>query len=130
VIRKIETAVGDKPYSCAWTNISKYDRNKKTPDAEYEEIFSSVDNLLYNEIKIINPKFCIFFTSPKFDYRIKKIFKDAEYLPVSGYKAEQFCQIRHKDLPILTFRTYHPQFLRRKRLEKQIVEYIDSLIVK
>jgi hypothetical protein len=50
MIRKIETAVGGKPCSCAWTNISKYDRNKKTPDAAYEEIFSSVDNLLYDEI--------------------------------------------------------------------------------
>jgi hypothetical protein len=130
MIRKIEAAIGNETCSCAWTNISKYDKNRKTPDSELERIFSGIDPLLCDEIKIIKPKICIFFTSPRFDDRIKNIFCNAEFLPVSNNKVSQFCRIRHQDLPALTFRTYHPHYLRRKRLEKQIIEEIGRLTVK
>jgi len=130
VIRKIEGELGNEPYSCAWTNISKYDQNGKTPDAEHEKIFSLVDNLLIDEVTIIKPKVCIFFTSHHFDYRIESIFNTVEFLPVNEFEIHQMSQLKHELLPVLTFRTYHPRYLRISGLEKQFIKFISSLKTK
>ena len=126
VTRKIEKVLGNEPYSCAWTNISKYDQNGGHPDAEHEKIFSIVDDILADEIQIIKPKICIFCTSHYFDYRIENIFKTVEFLPVDGFAPYILCQLRHKQLPVLTFRTYHPNYLRRSGIEEQFIEFINS----
>jgi len=126
VIRKIETILGNEPYSCAWTNISKYDQNGDLPDAEHEKIFSLVDDLLIDEIKIIKPKVCVFFTSHYLDYRIQNLFKDVEFLQVDGFGLNQLCRLRHERLPELTFRTYHPRYLRQSGLENKFYEIIES----
>ena len=124
VIRKIETALGNEPYSCAWTNISKYDQDGGKPDAEHEKLFSIVDNLLIDEIKIIKPKVCIFFTGHSFDYRLEKIFEQIEFIKVDGFDIDRFCQLKHPDLPILTFRTYHPKYLRMSGMEESVIDFI------
>jgi len=98
VTRKIESALGNEPLSCAWTNISKYDQDCTTPDANHEKILSAVDDFLIDEIKIIKPKVCIFLTGPYFDYRINNIFKAVEFLPVHGFNLRQLCQLKHEQL--------------------------------
>jgi hypothetical protein len=127
VVRKIEATLGNEPCSCVWTNISKYDQDCGQPDAEHEKIFSLVDNLLIDEIKIVKPKICIFFVSYRFDYRIKNLFKNVEFLPVDGFSLHQMCQIKHKDLPVFTYRTYHPRYLRQGGLENKFLEIINNL---
>jgi hypothetical protein len=123
--RKIENALGNEPCSCAWTNISKYDQNGKKPDAEHSAIFSAVDNLLIDEINIMKPKICLFFTSYKFDYRLKNIFEQIEFIEAGdGFEAKALCRLKHPNLPALSFRTYHPQYLRRSGKEEAVIDFI------
>jgi len=127
VTRKIEQLLGNEPFSCAWTNISKYDLNCGRPDAEHEKILSPMDNLLVDEIRIMKPKICIFFTGYLLDYRIQNIFKNVEFLQVNGFTSSQLCQLKHDQLPLLTYRTYHPGYLRRGGLEEQFIEFINLI---
>jgi len=124
VIRKIESALGNDSCSCAWTNISKYDQNGGRPDTEHEKLFSSVDNLLIDEITIIKPKVCLFFTSHNFDYRLENIFENIEFINVNGFDINTLCQLKHQKLPILTFRTYHPRYLRMCGIEESVIDFI------
>jgi hypothetical protein len=127
-IREIETALGNESCSCAWTNISKYDQNNVRPDADHEKLFSIVDNLLIDELKIIKPKICIFFISYQFDYRLKNIFKSLEFIKTDEFDMNTLCQLKHPDLPVLTFRTYHPHYLLRKKIKDSIINFISKQI--
>jgi hypothetical protein len=124
VIRKIETLLGNDPCSCAWTNLSKYDQDCKRPDAEHRKIFSIVDNLLIDEIKILKPKICIFFTSHYLDYRLENVFEQIEFIRSDGFDINTFCQLKHPNLPVLTFRTYLPLYLRKNGIEGPVIDYI------
>jgi hypothetical protein len=126
-VRKIEDKLGNEPYTCEWTNISKYDLDSSRPDAEHEQIFSSVDNLLLDEIRILEPKVCVFFTGHSFDYRIKNIFNGVDFLPVNEFEVHQFCQLKHDKLPLLTFRTYHPKYLVMSGLAEDVIECIGKM---
>ena len=127
ITRKIEGILGNEPYSCTWSNISKFDVNKGRAYGEYETAISSLDNILLDEIRILRPKVCIFYTGPDFDYRIKSVFQGVEFLPLENYSIRQFCQLKHSDLPALTFRSYHPNFIRRSRMEAGFLKAIASL---
>jgi hypothetical protein len=130
VIRKIETALGNEPCSCAWTNISKYDQDGGKPDVEHEKLFSTVDNLLIDEIKITKPKICLFFTNHNFDSRLKNIFEQIKFVEVDGFNINDLCQLKHPDLPILTFRTDHPKSLRIRKIEESVIDFISEQIKK
>jgi hypothetical protein len=128
VTRKIEATLGNERCSCAWTNISKYDQKCKRPDAEHVKVFSLVDNLLIDEIAITKPKICIFFTGRHFDWRIANIFPQVEFLPVSEFEPHVLSQLKHPSLPVLTFRTYHPRYLKTSGLENGFIEFIGKQV--
>jgi hypothetical protein len=127
VTRKLESALNNNAYSSAWTNISKFDLDGTRSYGEYEEAISGLDNILISEIKIVKPKFCVFFTGPSFDGRIKNIFDEVEFIDVPDWNNRQFCRLKHPNLPEYTFRSYHPKSLRIKRLENNFINYFSSL---
>jgi hypothetical protein len=126
VTRKIEKALGNEPYSCAYTNINKFDHDGGRPRGGYEREIASLDDILVTEIKIIQPKVCIFFTGHSFDSRIRNIFPEVEFANIEGWgwKPKQLSHLKHPGLPFLTFRTYHPRYLRQKRLETDFIEFL------
>ena len=126
-IRKLEKILGNSPYSCAWTNLSKFDLYGVRTYGKYEKAISTADVIIAEEIKILNPKVCMFFTGPYFDTRLKAVFSGLEFLPVPGFNPKQFCLLKHPDLPLFTFRSYHPRSLRLKSLEKQFIQYMSSI---
>lgn len=127
ITRKVEVALGNKGYTSAWTNISKFDFENARPYGQNLEEISKVDDLLVDEIRILEPKVCIFFTGPDFDSRIKKIFESVEFIEIDGWPSRQLCQLKHENLPALTFRTYHPRYLRSKYLEENFIEFVSKL---
>jgi hypothetical protein len=127
VMRKVERALKNKEYSSAWTNISKFDVDRKRPTGENEQIISKLDNLLIEELEITKPKICIFFTSHTFDYRIKRIFSEIEFVSVPGFEKKALCKLKHKDLPNETYRTYHPRYLRTGKMETKFIEFIKTI---
>jgi hypothetical protein len=124
VTRKVEKALGNEPHSCAWTNISKFDVDGGRANGQVETAIATLDNLLLAEIEIIKPDVCIFFTGPSFDWRIKNIFPDVEFKNIPEYSPRQLSQLQHPNLPILTFRSYHPNYLRRSGLESKFINFI------
>lgn len=127
VTRKIERALNNDAYSCAWANISKFDLDGGRSYGKYEEAISSIDNILISEIEIIKPKFCLFFTGPDFDKRIKNIFNEIQFIEISNWDIRQFCQLKHPNLPEYSFRSYHPKSLRMRRLEKDFIDFFLEL---
>ncbi len=127
VTRKVEKTIGNEPHSCAWTNISKFDLDGGRASGEHETAISAFDNMLVDEIKVLKPKVCLFFTGPTFDKRIKNIFTDVELIPVADWGINQLCQLKHKDLPALTFRSYHPNYLRRSGLEPEFIDFLSEV---
>jgi hypothetical protein len=127
VVRKVERVLGHEEYSCAQTNISKFDVEGGRAYGEHEIAISALDNLLVTEIDILQPKICLFFTGPNFDDRISKIFPNVEFVAVGNHPINQFSQLRHENLPLLTFRSYHPRYLRQSGQENNFIEFITSL---
>jgi hypothetical protein len=127
ITQKLEVAIGNDKYSCAWTNLSKFDVNSKRALGAHESTIKTLDDVLVSEIKIISPCICMFFSGPSFDNRIKDIFKGVEFTPIEGWATSQFCQLKHPDLPVNSFRSYHPKSLRLRKLESRFIEFFESL---
>jgi len=127
VTRKVEKSLGNAPYSCAWTNISKFDLDNSRSYGLYESEISKVDDLLLKEIDILKPRICIFFTGPSFDERIKGIFENINFFEVADYNLREFCRLEHSCLPYHTYRAYHPNYMRRMGYENDFIEFISNL---
>lgn len=128
ITRKIERLLGNDEYSCAWTNISKFDVNAKRPLGEYLSKISEIDDLLIKEIEILNPNVVLFFTGPNLDYRIRNVFSQIVYKSIEGFTSRQFCKLNHSVLPIRTFRSYHPKSLRIRKIEEPFIKYLKENI--
>lgn len=111
--KKLEPFV--PPLGFMWGNLFSCDENKRTPSNEIGDILRRF-RILPNEVAILRPHAVIFLTGPRYDYTINALFP--------GYSCKEFAanmskrelaQLTHMDLPPLTFRTYHPNSLRRQR---------------
>lgn len=126
ITRKVESALNNKPYSCAWTNLNKFDLDSGRPHGVHEATISKLDNILVSEIKVLKPDFCLFYTGPAFDYRLKSIFPDVEFIEIPGFTLRQFCKLKHSDLPENSYRSHHPKSLRLRYLEDGFIDYISG----
>lgn len=111
-----------------WTNLSKYDQNRKEPDVEHREDFSKLDNLLKDEIDILKPEFCLFFTGHKFDNRLGNIFTDLQFIAVEGFDPNVLVQLKSPDLPSLCYRTSHPKWISLQNKKSQLKDRLESFI--
>ena len=127
ITRKTENAIGNVDYSCAWANFNKFDLEEGRPYGEYEKAIAELDNVLLEEIKILKPNVCIFFTGPSFDFRIRRLFENIEFITINGWTIRQFCQLKHPNLPDKTFRTYHSKYLRMKYFEDDFIEFMEKV---
>jgi hypothetical protein len=126
ITRKLEKALGNEPLSCAWTNINKFDLDEDKPTGEYETEISKLDAILVEEINIIQPNICMFFTGPSFDYRLKYLFPRIEFIKLENWNSRQFCKLKHPELPEKSFRSYHPKYLRINYLEDGFLEEMEK----
>ena len=128
VTRKVERLLGNDEYSCVWTNISKFDMDAGRPLGNVLTEVMTVDNLLIKEIEILQPDLIIFFTGLYFDFRIKRIFPDIRYKPTDGFRVDQLAEVQDSLFPGRAVRTYHPNFLRRSRLEAPFLKFLNELV--
>ena len=106
-----------------WTNLFSCDENKRTPSDQVGDILRGF-RILPNEITILRPDAVIFLTGPRYDYTLKHYFPDPMFKKVAPDVSErQLAQVTHKDLPPLTFRTYHPSSLKRQKK----LRYVDMI---
>lgn len=128
IIRKMEHLLGNDPCSCAWTNMSKFDLYGGKSYGKYSKEIARVDQVLLEEIKIVNPKICLFFTGPDFDSRLKKVFKGIEFIEIPGWGLNQLSLLKHPLLPVYTFRAYHPKSLKLRKLESKFMQTVSDFV--
>lgn len=94
-----------------WTNLVKMDNARRRPGLEFESSISAL-NLLDAELAAFKPQVVVFFTGPRYDDLLLRTFAGATLTPV----VKSLFRVEHPSLPIHSFRTYHPKYL---RLSKQ-----------
>jgi hypothetical protein len=128
VTRQIEAALGIEPFACAWTNLSKFDHNNGRASGSFADSISAVDRIILEELKIVQPTVCLFYTGPAFDTRLCNIFTGVRYSSISGFSTRQVARLEHPALPTFALRTYHPNFLRRSGMEQAFIALVKQLI--
>jgi len=127
VIRKLENALAGVNYSSAWLNFNRYDQDAARPSPENERILSEIDFIVLEELKIISANVVVFLTGPGFYDRIN-ILLQASPVAIKSFPLRQICELESPVLGGLIFRTYHPNYLRRSRLEPTVVDAIGDRV--
>lgn len=127
VTRKVERALTGEEFSCAWTNLNKFDFGGKSPQGEHKKVISDVDDLLIQEIDLLDPDIVLFFTGPNFDNRIRNIFPEISYNEVEKFTERELALLKHPKLPANSYRTYHPRYLRQSRIEENFIKFVETI---
>jgi hypothetical protein len=116
ILDDIKATLAPKAVSFLWNNLVKcsYEDVKKGYPEYYatnlEPIFSEC---IRNEISILKPDICIFFTGPDYDGFLDKAFNTPARQSVPGFGERQFCSITIPNVHC-AIRTYHPGYLSRQ----------------
>jgi hypothetical protein len=127
VTRKVESILGIEKYSCAWSNLNRFDQNEGPPTGKILEAISKLDFLVREEIQILKPDICLFYTNWRRDDRIKALYPEVQFHNVEGLPNRHFARLVHDALPKLTFRTPHPRTIRQRKWENAFLTFIESL---
>lgn len=130
IIRKVEDIIGISNYSCAWTNLNRYDQDGDEPKGLVLENIQVLDHLVKDEISILNPDICIFFTNRKYDYRLKNIFPNININSIDGLKFDHFVKIEHNTLPTHSYRFPHPKTIRMQKWENNFLHVMEKILPK
>jgi hypothetical protein len=122
----------DKDSSVLWTNLFRMsiDGGSVIKNGSSEELLNlqiAQAGLLTDEIRILQPKVVVFFTGPNYDNALVQEFPGIEYRPFKSWMKREVALLSHSELPLCAFRTYHPGFLRRRRLWPILDEVIESI---
>ena len=121
ITRKIENLIGVEKYSCAWSNINRFDQDGVEPHGVILDKITELDYILKEEIKIIKPDICIFYTHNRYDYRLKKLYNNLKFENIQNLPHDQFSKLSHTDLPKYTYRTPHPKSIRLRKWENSFL---------
>ena len=106
--------------SLIWGNLSRCDYLGHSilaaPTALIDELAELQRELLTEEICLLKPDVCLFFSGPYYDVLLSTIFPDIVYEPVVTANVRQLAKLSHPNLPAMSFRTYHPGYLNRAGL--------------
>lgn len=89
-----------------WSNLVRVDQHCERPKPEIEEAVSKL-GLLSVELQLLKPDAVVFFTGPHYDERLCRTFAGIAYREL----APDVDRLEHPDLPVKSFRTYHPRYL-------------------
>lgn len=121
-----------------WTNLVKFVTKdgsllkQKMPYHEVEEVIQLQDDLVTTELRIANPEVCLFVTGPDFDCILRRYFPGLrfEQLPLAGARTQlderKFARLVHRRLPPNSYRTYHPNYLRQRKLWDQVFQILSQ----
>ncbi|MGZ9898993.1 hypothetical protein [Shewanella gaetbuli] len=127
VIRKMECALGVTPYSIAWSNLNRFDQNVGSPSGDVLEQIVRFDSILTEEIKVLDPDVCIFFTNYKYDTRLNNMYEGLVFENIEGLPPKHFAKLTHPLLPNITIRAPHPKTIRIRSWEDSFIRYIQQL---
>jgi hypothetical protein len=120
-VRRVESMLNIDRCNSVWSEIDKMDLNGKAANFDTSRKMYDSFPVLKQEIEISKPDVVVFFTGPNYDNNIKYIFKNALFEKVGNHPVRQFSKISHPELPDKTFRTYHPNYLRRSKMWNDVL---------
>ena len=107
----------EKVKNFVWSNVSKSStmNGKGLSDSVFERVVDKF-NVLEEEIRILNPDVVIFLSGHGYDSRIRKQLQgDTEFFELdTNIDKKELAIVKNKSLPVLSFRTHHPGYLRPK----------------
>lgn len=127
ITRKVESALGIDRCSCAWTNLNRFDHDGEPPTGAVLDAMPQLDFLLREEIQLLRPDICIFYTNRKYDHRLVALYPGIQFSDIPGLPSSHFVRLTHADLPAKTIRTPHPRTIRMKGWEESFITFIRSL---
>lgn len=126
ITRKVESALGIDRCSCAWTNLNRFDHAGESPTGAVLDAMPTLDFLLREEIQILRPDVCIFYTNRKYDHRLTTLFPGVQFVDIPSLPSSHFARLTHPDLPAVTVRTPHPRTIRMKGWEESFIAFISE----
>lgn len=120
--RSVRAALGeevDGPETAVlWTNLFRMsiDNGSVYENASTEEsllLREASSALLIAEIEELAPTSIIFFTGPNYNSHLYTMFPGVELMGFEEYEVDKTSMLSHPNLPVLSFRTYHPAYLVR-----------------
>ena len=130
ITRKLERLIGIEAYSCAWSNLNRYDYNGGAPTPEIAAKLSVLDYLVREEVQIVKPDICMFYTNRKYDKRLRAQYEGLIFEEVPGLPFNHFCKLVHGNLPSQTYRTPHPKTIRLQSWEKAFISVMERELPK
>lgn len=128
--RKMEKAFGVPKYASIWVNMNKFDISNALSYTLFIPEMTECDYLLLEEIKILEPDMVIFLTNYINDFRICNAFEGVQFNEELGFKINDLAKLDHVCLPEETYRTYHPNYLKNKELESDLLEMVKKVAKK
>ena len=95
-----------------WLNINKFGSDSGVGRPEQEVLDDEVRfyNLLADELSILKPDVCLFFTGPNYDQDILRKLPDVKFHEFGGFGLREVARLSSKHLPLHSYRTYHPGY--------------------
>lgn len=95
-----------------WMNVNKFGKDSGPGKPDQAVLDNEVRhyNLLAEELAILKPDVCLFFTGPNYDGDIRQKLPDVEFHEFGGYGNREVARLNSKYLPKHSFRTYHPGY--------------------
>jgi hypothetical protein len=95
-----------------WMNINKFGRVSEAGRPDQRVLDKEVEhyNILAEELAILKPDVCLFFTGPYYDNDIQRKLPDVSFQKLGDYKLNQVAQLSSAHLPKHSYRTYHPGY--------------------
>lgn len=121
----LEKRYPNKKIRLVWNNIVKIGRYncKGFPPEQIYQIERTHFSVIREEIKIIKPNIVLFLTGPYYDRILVNNFDEIQKEPLDGFKERQLSKISIENVDY-TFRTYHPNFLWRNKIDN----YFEAII--
>ena len=114
-VRDLERALGIEKGAILWSNLNKADQNGGRPSPALEVALLESFPALRREIAVAQPDAVVFFTGPRYDDLLTSIFSGIRFA-ASGFPERVFAKVIHPALPDRSFRTYHPKYLRIRKM--------------
>lgn len=131
--RQLRAALeGNSDSSILWTNLFRMsiDSGSVIKNGSSDDVMNlqkAQAGVLGDEIRILQPKAVVFFTGPHYDSALMQEFPGTRYKPLYSRTTREIAVLSHPDLPPCAIRTYHPGFLRRRRLWPILDEVAESI---
>lgn len=126
-IRKIHQTINgtEFPNGILWTNFSKCDCNRTTPNYKLQRINDIGFNLIKDEIRITKPDIVLFITGWNYEHEFQRVFSGIQYETI---EENYIYKCSHNQLTDKTFMTMHPNGLNyRSKLNSTIEKILDQL---